>query len=253
MSTASLGSSRPSLHRGLRQQTCRAFGPSMAHPEMARPLAFVRRSFGGVGGAEGHWYAPTPPAECDVLEPFFVSTGLVAVAEIGDKTQLLALVLAARFRKPAPILAGILVATLANHALAAAVGATVGALFQGPWMKWVLGLAFLAFAGWALIPDKFEDDDHPPERPGRSVFLATAIAFFFVEMGDKTQVATAALAARFQDVVVVAAGTTIGMMIANAPVVLIGGQAASRLPLKWIRLAAAASFAAIGVWILVAG
>lgn len=188
-----------------------------------------------------------------MLEPLLVSTGLVAVAEIGDKTQLLALVLAARFRKPAPILAGILAATIANHALAALAGALVGGLLQGPWMKWVLGLAFIAFAAWALIPDKFEDDEAPPERPGRSVFLATAIAFFFVEMGDKTQVATAALAARFQDVVMVTCGTTLGMMLANAPAVLIGDRAATKLPLKWIRLAAAASFAAIGIWILVWG
>jgi putative Ca2+/H+ antiporter (TMEM165/GDT1 family) len=216
-------------------------------------FGFRASVLGGVGGAESHWYASTPPVDRDVLEPFFVSTGLVAIAEIGDKTQLLALVLAARFRKPAPILAGILVATLANHALAAAVGATAATLLQGPWMRWILGLAFLAFAGWALIPDKFEDDDHPPERPGRSVFLATAIAFFFVEMGDKTQVATAALAARYQEILVVAAGTTLGMMVANAPVVLIGGQAASRLPLKWIRWTAAAAFAVIGLWILFQG
>lgn len=188
-----------------------------------------------------------------MLEPFFVSTGLVAVAEIGDKTQLLAMVLAARFRKPAPILAGILAATIANHALAALAGALMGDLLQGAWMRWVLGLAFIAFAGWALIPDRFEDDEVPPERPGRSIFIATAIAFFFVEMGDKTQVATAALAARFQDVVMVTAGTTLGMMLANAPAVLIGDRAATKLPLTWIRLAAAVSFAAIGVWILVRG
>lgn len=227
----------------------------MAHPAAAWRDLWLScvESFGGVGDAEGHWYASTLPADCDVLEPFFVSTGLVAIAEIGDKTQLLAMVLAARFRKPAPILAGILAATIANHALAALAGATAGALLDGPWMKWVLGLAFLAFAGWALIPDKFEDDEIPPERPGRSVFLATAIAFFFVEMGDKTQVATVALAARFQQVVLVTLGTTLGMMLANAPAVFIGDRAAGKLPLKWIRLGAAACFAAIGVWILLWG
>jgi Ca2+/H+ antiporter, TMEM165/GDT1 family len=132
-------------------------------------------------------------------------------------------------------------------------GALAGAFFEGPWMKWVLGLAFLAFAVWALVPDKFEDDDCPPERTGRSVFIATAIAFFLVEMGDKTQVATVALAARFQAVALVAAGTTVGMMIANAPAVLIGEAASTRLPLKTIRLVAAAAFAAIGLWILIAG
>jgi putative Ca2+/H+ antiporter (TMEM165/GDT1 family) len=195
---------------------------------------------------------PGPRRNESMLEPFLVSTGLVALAEIGDKTQLLALLLAARFRKPVPILLGILGATIANHLLAAGVGAAAGALLQGPWMRWVLGLAFLAFAGWALIPDKFEEDERPKERAG-SVFLTTLVAFFFVEMGDKTQVATVALAARFHEVLAVAAGTTLGMMIANAPVVFVGEAAAGRLPLKLIRLLAAASFAAIGLWILVAG
>lgn len=185
------------------------------------------------------------------MEAFLVSTGLVAIAEIGDKTQLLALLLAARFRKPVPIIAGILVATIANHALAAWIGMVAGAFLSGPWMKWVLGLAFIGFGAWALIPDKFEDGDRPKDRAG--VFLTTLVAFFFVEMGDKTQVATVALAAKFQQVLLVAAGTTLGMMIANVPAVLIGEAAATRLPLKYIRWAAAASFAAIGVWILVAG
>jgi len=195
---------------------------------------------------------PGPRRNESMLEPFLVSTGLVAVAEIGDKTQLLALLLAARFRKPAPILAGILAATIANHLLAAAVGAAAGDLLQGPWMRWVLGLAFLAFAGWALIPDKFEEDEHPKERAG-SIFLTTLVAFFFVEMGDKTQVATVALAARFHQVLTVAAGTTLGMMLANAPVVFVGEAAAGKLPLKLIRALAAASFAAIGLWILIVG
>jgi putative Ca2+/H+ antiporter (TMEM165/GDT1 family) len=187
------------------------------------------------------------------MESFLVSTGLVAIAEIGDKTQLLALLLAARFRKPAPIIGGILVATIANHALAAGVGAAAGAFLQGPWMKWVLGGAFLAFAAWALIPDTFGEEDHPKDRPGASVFWSTAIAFFFVEMGDKTQVATVALAARFQEVAWVAAGTTLGMMLANAPVVVAGDALAGRVPLKLVRWSAAACFAAIGVWILLAG
>lgn len=194
------------------------------------------------------------PTPLDVpMESFLVSTGLVAVAEIGDKTQLLALLLAARFRKPIPIVGGILAATVANHLLAAGVGAALGEVLQGPWMKWVLGLAFLAFAAWALIPDTFEEGDHPRERAGASVFWTTAVAFFFVEMGDKTQVATVALAARFHEVFAVAAGTTVGMMIANAPVVFLGDAAAGRIPLHLVRWTAAALFAAIGVWILVAG
>lgn len=185
------------------------------------------------------------------MEALLVSTGLVAIAEIGDKTQLLALLLATRFRKPAPIILGILAATIANHALAASVGAVAGAFLEGPWMKWVLGVAFIAFAGWALIPDKLDDDEAAASpRSSGSVFWATAVAFFLVEMGDKTQVATVALAARFQDVFLVACGTTAGMMLANVPVVFLGEAASTRLPLKWIRWAAAASFAAIGVWIL---
>jgi Ca2+/H+ antiporter, TMEM165/GDT1 family len=187
------------------------------------------------------------------MEAFLVSTGLVAVAEIGDKTQLLALVLATRFRKPVPIIAGILVATLLNHALAAGVGAIAGQFLQGPWMRWILGAAFLGFAAWALIPDRLDEEDEPKMRGGGSVFLATAIAFFFVEMGDKTQVATAALGARFENIALVTAGTTFGMMIANVPAVLIGEAAATKLPLKAIRYAAAACFAAVGLWVLIAG
>ena len=182
-----------------------------------------------------------------------ISAGLVAIAEIGDKTMLLAILLAARFRKPWPILAGILTATLANHGLAATVGVVAGEILKGPWMRWVLGIAFLAFAAWALVPDKLEEDAEPKPIGNGSIFLTTAVAFFLVEMGDKTQVATIALAARFHSVLIVAAGTTLGMMAANAPAVFIGEAAASRLPLRYIRWAAAASFAAIGIWVLMAG
>lgn len=187
------------------------------------------------------------------MEAFLVSAGLVAIAEIGDKTMLLAIVLAARFRKPWPILAGILVATLANHGLAATVGSLAGEVLQGPWVHWVLGLLFIGFGAWALIPDTFEDKDAPSAVKAGSVFVTTAIAFFFVEMGDKTQVATVALAARFHSILLVAAGTTVGMMLANGPAVWLGEAAATRLPMKYIRWGAAAAFAAIGVWILVAG
>ena len=189
------------------------------------------------------------------MEAFLVSTGLVAVSEIGDKTQLLAILLAARFRRPVPIILGILGATLVNHGLAATAGALAGQYLQGPWMRWVLGLAFLGFAVWALIPDKYEEANHEAGVTSTSlaVFWTTLVTFFLAEMGDKTQVATAALAARFHDIFIVAAGTTTGMMIADVPVIFLSGAAAGRLPLKYIRWAAAASFAAIGAWILIRG
>ena len=189
------------------------------------------------------------------MEALLISTGLVAVAEIGDKTQLLAILLAARFRRPWPVIGGIFVATLANHALAATAGALAGQFLQGDWMRWILGLAFLGFAGWVLIPDRLDDapDAGAPPKRVSAIFWTTTVAFFLVEMGDKTQVATAALAARFQDIVLVAIGTTLGMMIANVPAVLVGEAAATKLPLKYIRWAAAASFAVIGLWILIAG
>lgn len=187
------------------------------------------------------------------MEAFWVSTALVAVAEIGDKTQLLAILLAARWRKPWPIIAGILLATLLNHGLASLLGSVAGQWLQGPWLSWALGLAFLGFALWALIPDQLEQTDVAVQRSAGGIFVATAVAFFLVEMGDKTQVATVALAARFHEVLWVTAGTTLGMLLANVPAVLIGEAAASRLPLNKVRLFAAALFAATGVWVLWAG
>jgi Ca2+/H+ antiporter, TMEM165/GDT1 family len=188
------------------------------------------------------------------MEAFLVSTGLVTVAEIGDKTQLLAILLAARFRRPAPIILGILAATLANHALAATAGALAGQFLQGLWMRWLLGGAFLAFAGWALIPDTFDEREAGgPARTALAIFWTTVVVFFLAEMGDKTQVATAALAARFHQIIWITAGSTLGMMIANVPAVLLGGAVTDRLPLKFIRWGAAAAFAAIGVWILIWG
>jgi len=184
------------------------------------------------------------------LHAFGLSTLLVAIAEIGDKTQLLAILLAARFRKPWPILAGILVATLANHALAATAGYFVSGLLDGTWFRVLVGLGFLAMAGWALIPDKLDDDAPAPDTGRLGVFMATAVAFFLVEIGDKTQVATVALAARFHDIAMVAAGTTLGMMLANAPAVLLGDAAVKVVPLKWVRLGAAAVFAGLGAWTL---
>lgn len=186
------------------------------------------------------------------MDAFFISTAVVAIAEIGDKTQLLAILLAARFKRPWPILAGILVATLANHALAALAGALVAGLVDGVWFRLAVGVAFIAMAAWALIPDK--EDDAMAAKEAKSawgVFLATTIAFFLVEIGDKTQVATIALAARFETVLTVAAGTTLGMMIANAPAVWLGERAARIVPLRAVRIAAALIFLVLGVWAVV--
>ncbi|MET0183404.1 MAG: TMEM165/GDT1 family protein [Caulobacterales bacterium] len=179
------------------------------------------------------------------MEAFLISAGLVAVAEIGDKTQLLAILLATRFRKPIPIIAGIFVATIANHALAAWAGSLLSGFLDGKILLWVLAVSFVAMAIWALIPDK-DDENAAPVAAG-SVFLATTIAFFLVEMGDKTQVATAALGARFENVAVVAAGTTLGMMIANVPAVFLGDTVLKFAPLHLVRYAAAAIFAALAI------
>jgi putative Ca2+/H+ antiporter (TMEM165/GDT1 family) len=176
---------------------------------------------------------------------FLVSTGLVALAEIGDRTQLLALILAARFQRPWPIIAGILVATLANHAAAGIAGVLLGGLLAGAWLRWVVGLSFLAMAVWALFPDRQDAEDGVRARGG--VFLTTAIVFFLVEIGDKTQIATIGLAARFDAIVAVVIGTTLGMMLANVPVVILGDRLAGRLPLRAIRYAAACVFAALGI------
>jgi putative Ca2+/H+ antiporter (TMEM165/GDT1 family) len=184
-----------------------------------------------------------------MLEAFLVSTGVVALGEIGDKTQLLALLLAARFRKPLPIILGILAATLANHAGASALGSWLTRLIDPQWLRWGLGLSFLAVAAWMLIPDSAgEVEDGGSGRLG--VFGITAIAFFLAEMGDKTQIATVMLAAKYQSVWVVTAGTTLGMMIANVPAVLLGDQVVNWVPVKWVHRVAAAVFAALGVLVL---
>jgi Ca2+/H+ antiporter, TMEM165/GDT1 family len=183
-----------------------------------------------------------------MLEALLISTGVVALAEIGDKTQLLALLLAARFRAPLPIILGILVATLANHGLAGAAGAWVAAQIDPTWMRWILGLSFLAMAAWILVPDDPDEGVSASTRLG--VFGTTVVAFFLLEMGDKTQIATVALAARYDDLLAVVAGTTLGMMLANVPAVLLGEVAAHKLPLDWIRRVAAALFAVLGVLVL---
>jgi len=172
----------------------------------------------------------------------------VAVAEIGDKTQLLSLVLAARFRRPWPIVAAIAVATLLNHAMAAGVGTWVTAHVPATTLRWVLGLSFIAMAGWALVPDKLDEQPGAATRFG--VFATTLVAFFLAEMGDKTQVATVALAAQQGVFLAVVAGTTLGMLIANVPVVFLGERITRKLPLRAIRIVAAVLFAAMGVFVL---
>ena len=179
------------------------------------------------------------------MQAFLIATGLVALAEIGDKTQLLAFMLAARFRRPWPIVLGIFVATVFNHAAAGALGSWLTGLISPMALRWILGLSFLAMAGWMLIPDKLDEDDTP--KPGHGVFVTTVIAFFLAEMGDKTQIATVALAARYPSLTAVVAGTTLGMMLANVPAVLIGDRAATALPMRLVHGISAAVFAVLGV------
>jgi putative Ca2+/H+ antiporter (TMEM165/GDT1 family) len=179
------------------------------------------------------------------LDAFLMSTGIVALAEIGDKTQLLAFMLAARFRRPWPIILGIFVATVANHAFAGALGTWITRMVGPDVLRWVLGLSFLAMAVWTLIPDKLDDEALATPRLG--VLGTTIVAFFLAEMGDKTQVATVALAAQYDALVAVVSGTTIGMMIANVPAVLAGDRIAGRIPVRLVHGIAAALFALLGI------
>ena len=180
------------------------------------------------------------------MEAFLISTGIVALAEMGDKTQLLALVLAARFRKPWPIVFGILVATIANHAMAGALGAWVTTLISPQAMRWILGVSFIAMAVWMLIPDKLDDDDTDSKPPRFGVFGTTVLVFFLAEMGDKTQIATVMLAARYDAYLWVVAGTTLGMMLANAPVVWLGSRVTQLIPLRVVHIVSALIFAVLG-------
>ncbi len=185
-----------------------------------------------------------------ILEPLLTSTAVVAIGEIGDKTQLLAIVLAAKFKKPVPIILGILAATLLNHAAAATLGYYLSAWLSGQLFRVIVGVAFFAMAGWALIPDKMDDDLKTLGRGG--IFLTTLVTFFVVEIGDKTQIATSLLAARFHQIALVTAGTTLGMMIADVPAVLLGEAVTRIVPLRVVRLVAAAMFGLIGAWVLLA-
>ena len=180
------------------------------------------------------------------LEAFLVSTGVVALGEMGDKTQLLAIVLAAMFRRPWPIVAGILVATLANHGAAGALGGWVASALGPDVMRWLIGVSFLAMALWMLIPDRI-DEENAAGRQRFGVFGTTVVAFFLAEMGDKTQIATVALAARYEDVVSVVVGTTLGMMLANVPAVFLGDRIAQRVSMRLVHGVASAIFAVLGV------
>jgi Ca2+/H+ antiporter, TMEM165/GDT1 family len=182
-----------------------------------------------------------------MLEAFFSATALVAVAEIGDKTQLLSFALAARFKRPLPIVLGILVATLANHALAASLGVWAAQYLTPDWQRWIVGGAFIVFGLWALIPDD-PATGYAPSSAG--VFFTTLVAFFIAEMGDKTQLATIALAAQHQSLIIVTLGTTLGMMIANVPAVLVGERLARHPLFRYVRFVAAALFIATGLWVL---
>lgn len=183
------------------------------------------------------------------MDAFVTSTLIVALAEIGDKTQLLAIVLATRFRRPLPVVAGIFAATIGNHFLAALVGTQVASILDSPAFRIAVALSFIAMAAWTLVPDKLDETEEKPARFG--AFVTTLIAFFLVEMGDKTQIATVALGARFHEVLPVTAGTTLGMMIANVPAVYLGQELVRHVPMKAVRIAAALLFLAIGLWLLV--
>jgi putative Ca2+/H+ antiporter (TMEM165/GDT1 family) len=181
------------------------------------------------------------------VEAFWVSTGVVALAEIGDKTQLLAFILAARFKKPAPIIAGILLATLINHGLAGALGAWITAVVSPEMLRWVLGASFIGMAVWTLIPDEIVEDEETQVAQRFGVFGATLITFFLAEMGDKTQIATVAMAAHYATPVIVVLGTTLGMLIADVPAVFVGNRLADKIPMKLVHAIAAGVFAVLGV------
>ena len=183
-----------------------------------------------------------------MLEPLLTSAAVVTLAEIGDKTQLLAIILATRFRRPWPIIAGILVATLANHFLAALLGQQVASVLDGKAFRYAVAASFIIMAGWTLIPDKMDDAEPSAARFG--AFVTTVITFFLVEMGDKTQIATIALGARFHSVLAVMAGTTLGMMLANVPAVFLGEALIARVKLSLVRLLAALLLFAVGLWVL---
>ena len=244
---ASLGSSHPP-YAGL-ASTCSADGCGAGGPDRFGET-FGIRYLNRVGW---RWRCrgclPPDPEWLRPVEIFLVSTMVVGLAEIGDKTQILSMILAARFHQPIPIIVGILFATVANHAAAGLAGTLFGSFLAGPWMRWILGMSFLSVAVWALFPDRYEEDARAISRSG--AFVSTLIAFFLAEIGDKTQIATVGLAARFEQFYPVVAGTTLGMMLANIPAVVIGDRLAGKLPVKTIRIIAALVFGALGVLTLI--
>ena len=183
------------------------------------------------------------------MESLFISTGIVALAEIGDKTQLLAFILAARFKKPTPIILGILAATIVNHGLAGALGAWITSALSPELLRWILGASFIGMALWTLIPDKIEEEETQIANH-LGIFGATLITFFMAEMGDKTQLATVALAAHFSNAALVVIGTTLGMLIADVPAVFVGNKFASKIPLKLVHSIAAGLFLIMGLFTL---
>jgi Ca2+/H+ antiporter, TMEM165/GDT1 family len=205
----------------------------------------ISASIGSGGGGDAEVVLAPDPDWRSSVETFLVSAVVVGLAEIGDKTQILSMILAARFHRPIPIIFGILFATMANHAAAGLAGTLIGDFLTGQWMRWILGLSFLSVAVWALFPDKYEAGDNTIGRWG--AFTSTLVAFFLAEIGDKTQNATVGLAARFEQLYPVVAGTTLGMMLANVPAVVIGNKLADALPVKVIRITAAAVFGGLGV------
>ncbi len=254
---------RPRLSHAPRGR--RAPDPDGRRPARAsdRPAACGRRSHSGRAvpaqrrtrdPPERPHVQSTAPARAAPfsIEAFLLSAAAVALAEIGDKTQLLALILAVRHRQPWPIVAGIVVATLANHTLAAALGGWIRNVFDPVLLRWLLAASFLGVAAWTLVPDRLADESAPPVASALGVFGVTVVAFFLAEMGDKTQVATAVLAARFDSLVTVVAGTTVGMLVADVPAVFAGHLAAVRIPLRAVRIVAALLFAGMGIALLVA-
>lgn len=221
---------------------------------MARAIGRFGETFGklppGTGWAVQHVNGSLPSLigflMSGFIHPFLVSAGVVATAEIGDKTQLLALVLASRFKKPLPIIAGIFLATVANHSAAAGLGEWLGSLLTPTVLRWVLGISFLAAAIWMLFPDKMDENESVMPLAAYGALVTTFVGFFLAEMGDKTQIATIALAARFDTLVPVVAGTTFGMLTANVPVVLLGNGTAQRIPIRPIRVVAALIFVVLG-------
>ena len=238
---ASLGSSRSSLEE--------AFVNILGLQAMAQAVSWLGKTFDHFASAlagEALWSSVFEPAVEIFMEALLVSTGVVALAEIGDKTQLLAFILAARFKKPWPVIAGILCATIVNHGLAGALGAWITSAVSPGILRWALGASFIGMAIWTLIPDKIEEEETQVARR-LGVFGATVVTFFLAEMGDKTQIATVALAAHYANPLLVVIGTTLGMLLADVPAVFIGNKLANKIPMKLVHSIAAAIFAVLGV------